>query len=108
MTLFLYLFSIISLAYLQRGATTQIVGKGNVKVVASNEAVKAKTPPTPPAAVPVPWYAFWRSKAATPPKDATKTTGEEEEQPLLSKEPEVDEEGKTDVSCSSRVVVLLK
>jgi len=87
---------------LQRGATTQIVGKGNVKVVTSNEAVKAKTSP---AAVPVPWYAFWRSKAATPPKDATKTTGEEEEQPLLSKEPEVDEEGKTDVSCSSRVVV---
>jgi hypothetical protein len=106
MTLFLYLLSIISLAYLQRGATTQIVGKGNVKVVTSNEAVKAKTPPTPPAGVP--WYAFWRSKAATPPKDATKTTGEEEKQPLLSKEPEVDEEGKTDVSCSSRVVVLLK
>ena len=84
--------------HLQRGDTAQITGRGNVKVVNPNEAPKAKTPTQA-----APWYAFWRSKEA--PAVDPKKEKEEEKQPLLSEEPVVDEEGKTDVSACAFLLV---
>lgn len=74
---------------MQRGATTQIAGTGNVKVVNPHEAAKAQPQQ-------VPWYAFWRSKKV-PPKPTGEGKENEEKEPLLG-EPQVDEEAKTDVS----------